>query len=248
MIECVIIEDEPLARKLLEDYISKISFLSLLQSFSDPLKGLQFLQEHPVDLLFLDVQMPDLTGMGVLKILTQKPFVILTTAYSEYALDGYELDVTDYLLKPIVFERFVQAVDRVKSRKENQSPAVIKVSDNNSSEEDIMYVKDGTKLVRININEILYIEGLKDYVSIYTPGQKIVSLQRMKNLESQLPKNKFIRIHHSYIIATKWLQAIHKDFVEINKVSIPIGETYRKFFREYVDKQKLLGETARNDE
>ncbi|MEP7320921.1 MAG: LytTR family DNA-binding domain-containing protein [Saprospiraceae bacterium] len=247
MIECVIIEDEPLARKLLEDYISKISFLSLLHSFSDPLKGLQFLQENQVDLLFLDVQMPDLTGMGVLKILTQKPFVILTTAYSEYALDGYELDVTDYLLKPIVFERFVQAVERVRSRKENQSTAVIKSSDN-TIEEDIMYVKDGTKLVRININEILYIEGLKDYVSIYTPGQKIVSLQRMKNLESQLPKNKFIRIHHSYIIATKWLQAIHKDFVEINKVSIPIGETYRKSFREYVDKQKLLGEAARNDE
>jgi two-component system, LytTR family, response regulator len=248
MIECVIIEDEPLARKLLEDYISKISFLSLLQSFSDPLKGLQFLQDNPVDLLFLDVQMPDLTGMGLLKILTNRPFVILTTAYSDYALDGYELDITDYLLKPIVFERFVQAVERVKSRKEAQTPSMVRVVENNDPDSDIMYVKDGTKLVRININEILYIEGLKDYVSIYTPGQKIVSLQRMKNLESQLPKNKFIRIHHSYIIATKWLQSIHKDFVEINKVSIPIGETYRKSFREYVDRQKLLGETIRNDE
>ena len=242
MIECIIIEDEPLARKLIEDYISRISYLSLLQSFSDPLKGLQFLQDRHIDLLFLDVQMPDLTGLGLLKILNQRPYVILTTAYSDYALDGYELDVTDYLLKPIVFERFLQAVDRVKSRKENQSNPIPLEETISSSDPDIMFVKDGTKLVRVNINDIMYIEGLKDYVSIYTPGQKIVSLQRMKNLEVHLPKSKFIRIHHSYIIATKWLQSIHKDYVEINHVSIPIGETYRKLFREFVDQQRLLGE------
>lgn len=241
MIECVIIEDEPLARKLLEDYISKISFLSLVESFSDSLKGLQYLQEHQVDLLFLDVQMPDLTGMGLLKILQSRPYVILTTAYSEYAIDGYEMEVTDYLLKPIVFERFFQAVERVKARIDSQASSFIS-NETSTADPDIMFVKDGTKLVRININEIYYIEGLKDYVTIYTPTQKIVSLQRMKNLEAYLPKSKFIRVHHSYIIATKWIQAIHKDFVEINQVSIPIGETYRKAFREFVDQQKMLGD------
>lgn len=243
MIECVVIEDEPLARKLLEDYISKTPHLRLLQSFSDPLMGLQFLQEHVVDLLFLDIQMPDLSGLGLLKILKPKPNVIITTAYSEYALDGYELDVVDYLLKPIVFERFLQAVEKVKAKidlleAKGDAPKADILSDS----DDIMYVKDGTKLVRININDIQYIEGLKDYVSIYTPGHKIVSLQRMKNLESQLPKSKFIRVHHSYIIALRWIQAIHKDYIEINQAHIPIGETYRKAFREYIDQQKLLGE------
>lgn len=244
MIECVIIEDEPLARKLLEDYISKVPHLRLLQSFSDPLLGLQFLMDHVIDLLFLDIQMPDLSGLGLLKILKSKPHVIITTAYSEYALDGYELDVTDYLLKPIVFERFLQAVEKVKSRldaSESKGDAV--KPDDVTGGDDIMYVKDGTKLVRININDIQYIEGLKDYVSIYTPGHKIVSLQRMKNLETQLSKSKFIRVHHSYIIALHWIQSIHKDYVEIQQAHIPIGETYRKAFREYIDQQKLLGES-----
>lgn len=243
MIECVLIEDEPLARKLIEDYVSKVPYLHLLQSFSDPLLGLHFLQDHVIDLLFLDIQMPDLSGLGLLKILKPKPQVVITTAFSEYALDGYELDVTDYLLKPIVFERFLQAVEKVKARLdiiESKSESI--KATNLTDSEDIMYVKDGTKLVRININDIQYIEGLKDYVSIYTPGHKIVSLQRMKNLESLLPKSKFIRIHHSYIIALDWIQAIHKEYVEINQAHIPIGETYRKAFREYTDQQKLLGE------
>ncbi len=179
--------------------------------------------------------------MGLLKILQSRPYVILTTAYSEYAIDGYEMEVTDYLLKPIVFERFFQAVERVKARIDSQASSFIS-NETSTADPDIMFVKDGTKLVRININEIYYIEGLKDYVTIYTPTQKIVSLQRMKNLEAYLPKSKFIRVHHSYIIATKWIQAIHKDFVEINQVSIPIGETYRKAFREFVDQQKMLGD------
>ena len=245
MIDCVIIEDEPLARKLLETYVSKMPVLRLVKSFSDSLEALTYLQDHRVDLLFLDIQMPDLTGMSLLKLMSYKPQVILTTAYSEYALDGYSLDVTDYLLKPIIFERFFQAVEKVKQRLSITSTAQVPnhvAPEESINKDDIIFVKDGTKLVRIDINSILYIEGLKDYVSIYIPNHKIVSLQRMKNLEAQLPKGRFIRIHHSYIIALQKIQAIHKDYVEINGVSIPIGETYRKAFREYVDAQKLLGE------
>lgn len=242
MIRTIIIEDEPLARDLLSQYISKVSYLDLIQTFSDPLKGLEYVNSNEVDLLFLDIEMPNLSGIGLLKILQKKVDVILTTAFSEYALDGYDLNVVDYLLKPITFERFLQAAEKVKIKIEGIVSAEHASKPAASSEGDFIFIKDGTKLVRINMNNIQYIEGLKDYVSIYTPDQKIVSLQRMKNLEQQLPKAQFIRIHHSYIISLNWIHAIHKDHVEINKASLPIGETYRKSFREFIDQQKFLGD------
>lgn len=243
MIRAIIIEDEPLARDLLSQYIAKVSYLDLIQTFSDPLKGLEYINANDVDLLFLDIEMPNLSGIGLLKILQKKTDVILTTAFSEYALEGYDLSVVDYLLKPITFERFLQAVEKAKIKIEAYSTSTESVRKPGATDEDdFIFIKDGTKLVRINLHNIQYIEGLKDYVSIYTPDQKIVSLQRMKNLEQQLPKSQFIRIHHSYIISLKWIHAIHKDFVEINKVNIPIGETYRKAFREFIDQQKFLGD------
>lgn len=238
MYRCVVLDDEPLARKLLEEYIKKDDELTLVESFSDSFKGLQYLQQNTVDILFLDIQMPDLTGLSLLNLLEDKPVTILTTAYSEYALDGYNLDVADYLLKPVLFERFIVAVSKAKKRVSSKSMEQQQVK----SQGNTLFVKDGTKLVKINLHDILYIEGLKDYVSIYTKSQKIVSLQRMKNLESVLSKDKFLRIHHSYIIGLDWIQSIHKDSVEINGNSLPIGETYRKSFREFVDAQKLLGE------
>lgn len=238
MYRCVVLDDEPLARKLLEEYIKKDDELTLIESFSDSFKGLQFLQNNPVDILFLDIQMPDLTGLSLLKLLEEKPVTIFTTAYSEYALDGYDLDVADYLLKPVLFDRFIVAVSKAKKRVTSKYAEPQQIQ----SKGDTLFVKDGTKLVKVNLNDILYIEGLKDYVSIYTKTQKIVSLQRMKNLEAVLSKDKFLRIHHSYIIALDWIQSIHKDSVEIKGQSLPIGETYRKSFREFVDAQKLLGE------
>lgn len=237
MYKTVVIDDEPLARKLLEEYIKKDPDLQIVESFSDSVKGLQYLQHNQVDILFLDIQMPDLTGLNLLKLLEQKPVTILSTAYSEYALDGYEFEVADYLLKPVVYDRFVASVLKAKKRVD-----LIKQEPTLNTKDNTLFVKDGTKLVKVNLNEIFYFEGLKDYVSIYTKGQKIVSLQRMKNLESILPKDKFLRIHHSYIVALDWIQTIHKDMIEINGTQIPIGETYRKAFREYVDAQKLLGE------
>ncbi|MDZ4708956.1 MAG: LytTR family DNA-binding domain-containing protein [Saprospiraceae bacterium] len=243
MIRTIIIDDEPLARDLLSQYIGKVSYLDLIHTFSDPLKGLEYINANDVDLMFLDIEMPNLSGIGLLKILQKKTDVILTTAFSEYALDGYDLSVVDYLLKPITFERFLQAVEKAKIKIEAYASAGdIHRKSGNAADGDFIFIKDGTKLVRINLHNIQYIEGLKDYVSIYTPDQKIVSLQRMKNLEQQLPKSQFIRIHHSYIISIKWIHAIHKDYVEINKASIPIGETYRKAFREFIDQQKFLGE------
>src|SRR5688572_3120240 len=160
--KCVIVEDEPLARNLMIEYVRKVPSLQLIEACSSPIVALDVLRKNTVDLLFLDIQMPELTGLSLLKVLQKKPFVILTTAYSEYAMQGYELDVVDYLLKPITFERFLRAVDKVTQRLEGK-PAPEKIVQEAGNQ--FMFVKDGTKLVKVQLNDILYIEGLKDYVT-----------------------------------------------------------------------------------
>jgi two-component system, LytTR family, response regulator len=241
---CIIVEDEPLARSLLENYIQKIPYLKLVQSFSDPLKALEFLRENTVDILFSDIQMPEITGITLLKILQKKPLIILTTAYSEYALEGYELDVLDYLLKPITFERFLKSVEKASLRlnsnlnqvSEKIVQEIVSINPVVDSIQPYIFVKDGTKLVKLKLNEIMYIEGLKDYVCIHTTQQKVVSLQTMKSLEIALPENQFIRIHNSYIVALEWIEAIQRDKVQIGKVFLPISDTYRKAFKDFIDK------------
>jgi two-component system, LytTR family, response regulator len=241
---CIIVEDEPLARSLLENYIQKVSYVQVVQSFSDPLKALEFLRENSVDILFSDIQMPEISGITLLKILQKKPLIILTTAYSEYAIEGYELDVLDYLLKPITFERFLKSVEKASSRLnvvkvEGHEKNVLENALINTSSETVqpyIFVKDGTKLVKIKLSEIMYIEGLKDYVSIYTPTQKIVSLQTLKALELQLPAKQFIRIHNSYIVALEWIEAIQREKIQIGKVFLPISDTYRKAFKDFIER------------
>lgn len=237
-LNCIIIEDEPLARNLLADYVSKVPTLNLVQAFGNPLEALEVLRAQPVDILFLDVQMPQLTGISLLKVLQNKPMVILTTAYSEYALEGYELDVADYLLKPVTFERFLKAVDKVTQRLSGENMTTV-VSTEPQSSPDFVFVKDGTKSVKVNLSEILYVEGLKDYVTIHTKQQKITTLQRMKALEEQLPADKFIRIHNSYIVAVQAIDVVQKNEVHIGTVSLPIGDTYRKSFREFIEKKHI---------
>lgn len=241
---CVIVEDEPLARSLLENYIKKVPYLQLVQSFSDPLKALEFLRVNTVDILFSDIQMPEITGITLLKILQKKPLIILTTAYSEYALEGYELDVMDYLLKPITFERFLKSVEKASAR---LSSSQVFINEKNITEipsvystsevvQPFIFVKDGTKLVKIKLSEIMYIEGLKDYVSIYTPTQKVVSLQTLKALELQLPEMQFVRIHNSYIVSLEWIEAIQREKIQIGKVFLPISDTYRKAFKNFIER------------
>jgi two-component system LytT family response regulator len=174
-------------------------------------------------------------------MLQKKPMVILTTAYSEYALESYELDVVDYLLKPITFDRFLKAVDKASQRinaPASASPAAPERISADSSP-DFVFVKDGTKLVKINFADILYVEGLKDYVTIHTKTQKVISLQRLKTLELQLPADKFIRIHHSFIIALKAIDVIHKGEVQIGSAMIPISDTYRKAFKDFIEKNQM---------
>ncbi|MBL7858641.1 MAG: response regulator transcription factor [Cyclobacteriaceae bacterium] len=238
-LNCIIVEDEPLARNLLTEYVRKIPSLQLIEACSSPLAAIEVLRNNKVDLLFLDVQMPEITGITLLKTLQKKPFVILTTAYSEYALEGYELDVTDYLLKPITFERFLKAVEKVIQRVDGQSVNTAPSEAASEPTQSFVFIKDGTKLVKVRLEDILYVEGLKDYVTIHTRQQKIVSLQRLKILETQLPVDQFIRIHNSYIVSLGAIDVIHKGDVQIGEVMLPIGDTYRKSFKEFIEKKQM---------
>ena len=267
ILTCIIVEDEPLARNLLTQYVLKTPSLTLHQAFSNPLEAMAFLRNTPTDILFLDIQMPEITGITLLKILQKKPIIILTTAYSEYAIEGYELDVTDYLLKPITFERFLKAVEkatqRIMSTQPNKFsaettaqkvgntegghsnvPENIESGQGENASENVafqpfIFVKDGTKLVKVRLNDILYIEGLKDYVSIYTKQKKIVTLQRLKVLETQLPENQFIRIHNSYIVSLEAIDVVHKERVQIGNTFLPISDTYRKAFKEFIERNNI---------
>lgn len=220
------------------EYVRKVPELNLLNAFSNPLEALEALRTLSVDLLFLDVQMPEITGISLLKVLKKRPLVVLTTAYSEYALEGYELDVADYLLKPITLERFLKSVDKIMQRL-NAEPKPVVTTTENAPTPTFVFVKDGTKLVKIQLNEILYVEGLKDYVTIHTTHQKITTLQRMKALEEQLPADKFIRIHNSFIVALNAIDVVQKNEVEIKGTSLPIGDTYKKSFREFIERNHI---------
>lgn len=235
-ITCMIVEDEPLARNLITDYVKKVPSLQLVEVCSSPLAAIELLRHKPVDLLFLDIQMPEITGITLLKVLQKKPLVILTTAYSEYALESYDFDVVDYLLKPITLERFLRAVDKASQRL--IKPA-ISLQEKSSAEPPFIFVKDGTKMVKIKWDDILYIEGLKDYVTIHTTQQKVISLQRLKALEDILPPDKFIRIHNSFIVALQAIDVVHKGEVQIKDAYIPISDSYKKSFKEFIDKNHL---------
>jgi len=233
-IRCHIIEDEPMASKLLQLYVSKLPVLELIAVSDNPLHALESLKINPVDLLFLDIRMPEMTGLSLLEVLTNKPLAILTTAFSEFALESYELDVVDYLKKPITFERFVKAVGKAEQRLQQREPANV-----NSGSTDYIFVKEGTRFVKVNIDDILFIEGLKNYVAIHMATQKIVSLQRLKTLEDQLPAEKFIRVHLSYIIAKSAISSVKDNEIQVGGAKIPIGETYLKPFMDFINGRHL---------
>ncbi len=221
-INCIVIDDEHLARILLEDYIGKLSSLELIANCNSALQAMELLQNKSVDLMFLDVQMPDLSGIDFLKSLKNKPVVIFTTAYPEYALDGYALDVIDYLLKPISFERFIQAVNKA-----TEQIKLIKGRDTDKEKEYIT-LKSEHRIHKVNYDNILYIEGMKEYVIFHLKeGKRIITLERMKNLEEHLPDN-FLRIHRSYIINKNDVKSLYGNMVEIGDHRIDIGKTYKE--------------------
>lgn len=233
MITCMAIDDEPLALELLTDYIGKVPFLQLVYTNTNAIEALQYLQQNKVDLLFLDIQMPDLTGLQVMKIIQNNCRVILTTAYSEYALDGYEHNVIDYLLKPISFDRFYTAAEKARA-------IFIKPADNLVSASPVtpgfIFIKTDSRLVKVKLEDILLVEGMKDYVAIHTEQDKLITLQSMRSMEESLPPQQFIRVHKSFIIAINKIDSIERNRIFIKQEVIPIGETYRDLFFKLIEK------------
>ncbi len=229
-INCLVADDEQLAREVLQSHISKLDKLNLIGTCNNAIEVYNTLKSYEVDLLFLDIQMPQLTGIELLRTLKNPPPVILTTAHREFALEGYELNVIDYLLKPVSFERFLKAVDKYESSRNPDkiilaSPAPTLVKDDRLA---FIYVKSDKKMVRILLIDILYIEGLKDYVKIYTTTNAVITYQTLTYLEEKLSANHFIRAHRSYIVSLNHVTAYSSNQIEIGKRIIPIGNSYAK--------------------
>ncbi|MEM8525291.1 MAG: LytTR family DNA-binding domain-containing protein [Bacteroidota bacterium] len=232
MIKCLIIDDEPLAIQLLADYVQKSKDLELVDTFSNPIEALHFLGVNEVDLLFLDIQMPELTGIQLMKITKGKYEVILTTAYDQYAMEGYDFDVVDYLLKPISLDRFMLAVEKVKKRLAVEEPST--VAKEKIKPKDYIFVKSGYKTLKINLSDILHLESLGDYVAIHTSKEKILTLENMSHFEDILPAEDFLRVHRSHIISISKIDFIERNRVVIAEKYIPISATYQSTFWEHV--------------
>jgi DNA-binding LytR/AlgR family response regulator len=233
-LKCVAIDDEPVALDIIRDYIEKVPFLTLVKSYRDSLKALEYLQNHKVDLLFLDINMPGLTGIQFLKALPAQPLVIFTTAYSQYAVESYEYDAVDYLLKPIEFDRFLKAANKVfdqfqlKMGGKFETHAEPKTQA--KAQKDFVLIKSGTDLYNLKTDEILYIEGAGNYVLFVTLDNKIMSLVTMNDVLRMLPLDMFYRIHKSFIINLHQVNVIENEQVKIKNKMIPIGETFKKGF------------------
>ncbi len=236
MINAIIVDDEPLALDILESYIEKIPNINLLQRCGSAVEAFEIVRSGGVDLMFLDIQMPQMTGIEFLKSLKNPPLVVFTTAYSEYALDGYDLNVLDYLLKPIPFDRFMTAVNKALDQLEPAETSTAPAAD----DKDFIFVKSDKKLVKVRYADILYIEGLKDYVIIrMTGGNRVITLQTMKSLEEKMPDDKFKRTHRSYIVALDKIEAVIGNMVEIEKKHLPIGKNYREDLLRIVNENRL---------
>lgn len=241
MIKTIIVDDEPLAQDVLETYIEKLPDLHLVQKCSNALEANEALKSNQIDLMFLDIQMPQLTGIDFLKTLSNPPLVIFTTAYPNYAIEGFELNALDYLLKPISLERFMKSVNKAMEQLELQN----REGNNTTSPtgEDYIFVKADKKLVKINYSDILYIEGLKDYVIIRMDKGRVITLQTMKSLEDKLPKGTFKRIHRSYIVNISKINAIVGNMVEVMEKTqakhLPIGKNYREELLQIINKNRL---------
>lgn len=227
-LKCLIVDDEPLAQRILEKFIDEMSFLQLIAKCSDAIEAMDVLQEKKIDLIFLDINMPRLSGINFLKTYKNPPMVIITTAYTEYAVESYELNVLDYLKKPFSFERFIKAVQKAK----DFSMANKNLPDAEEKDEnlDYIFIKANKKTVNVLINTIIYIEALGDYVKIYTESGSIVTYQSMKGIERLLPSKKFCRIHKSYIVSLSKIKSIIGNTVKIESGELPIGNSYKQAF------------------
>lgn len=241
-LNCLIVDDEPLAQEVLVSHILKIPSLNLVQQAANAMEAFEALHKHTIDLIFLDINMPIISGLNFLRSLKDPPAVILTTAYTEYAMEGYELDVVDYLLKPIPFDRFYKAVKKASIHLNNRGRAVPAFMDEpqlphpvtaapvNAPEKNYFFIKADGKLVKVNYADIRYIEGMKDYLKIHMVNQSIVTHHTMKAMEEQLPSGKFMRVHKSYIIALNAIKSIDGNIIhlDMDKAEIPLGNSFKE--------------------
>ncbi len=226
MLKCIAIDDEPLALELLEDNISKVPYLQLVASFNNPLDAMKLLQQQNIDLVFLDIQMPGITGLQFIQSITQRPMFILITAYEKYALDGFNLDVVDYLVKPVSLDRFIKACNKawelhqLKTKQKEALPGTT---------QDYFFINVDYSLLKIVFKDIIYVEGLKDYIKIHlkSTSKPVVARMSMKSIEEQLPSSMFIRVQKSYIVSKEYITAIRKNSIFIGNIEIPVGDNYR---------------------
>lgn len=234
-LNCLIVDDEPVARRGLEEYVKEVGFLNLVGQCENAMKASALMSQHPVDLLFLDIQMPKLTGIEFLKTLKAPPMVIFTTAYSEYALEGYALDVVDYLVKPITFDRFLKA-----AQKAYDLHNLKRLHANEKIGEDHFFVKCDSKYEKILFSEVTFIEGLQNYAVIHTLSRKLITYITMTSLENQLPKDQFMKVHKSYIVSIPQVKAIEGNEILIAQTRIPISRTLKDDVVNHILGNKLL--------
>lgn len=242
---CIAVDDEILALKKIQRFAQKIDYLNLLGTFDNALSTFSFLRENKVDLIFLDIQMDEFTGIQLLETIKDPPYVILTTAYDEYALKAYELDVVDYLLKPIPFERFVKAVEKVYARflKDGNQQASAPINNQLADQKEQLnytFIKSGNKTVKVYFDKILYIEGQRDYLQIHTEDNKIMTLLNFKKMQELLDPQKFVRVHKSYLIAVDKIDYIENNAIKIREKLIPVSNTYKVAFYNLLNKKNFI--------
>jgi len=237
MITAIAIDDEPLALQLIVDYIQKTPDLILVGQFENPLEAAQYISKNPIDIVFTDIQMPGLNGIEFTRSMVNGPVVIFTTAFSKYAIEGFKLDIADYLLKPFTYDEFLTSVHKA----ERMIRSVTKPADDVLSNNEFLFLKSDYKIKRINFQNILYIEGLKEYVKVYTmlSDKPILSLSSLKILEIKLPADRFMRVHRSFIVNLEKIETIDRSRIVFGKKYIPIGDQYKDNFQEFLDKNFL---------
>ncbi len=233
MIKCIIVEDETLAQQVIISHLEKTGRFELVAVCSNAHEAREILNTREVDLIFLDIQLPGMTGLNFLRTLPNPPLVVLTTAYSEYALESYEFNVIDYLLKPISFERFCKTINKIADGRLFTQPA----KEKGTSSTDHIFIKSNSKFFKVNFSEILYIEGMKDYLKIHTSEYNLVTHQTMNEMEQLLPSKQFMRVHKSYIIALAQIKSIYGNSIEVNKITIPIGLNYKEKVMDFIGKK-----------
>jgi two-component system, LytTR family, response regulator len=241
-INCIAVDDEPLALEIIKEYCAKVPFLNLMQAFDNAIDTMEYLRNNRVDLILLDIQMEDLTGIQLLSALKVKPYVIMTTAYDNYALQGFDLDVTDYLLKPFSFQRFLKGINKVYDQIQNEAnisgvkQVIMQPTD--MTERDYFFVKTETHIEKVTTSDVLYVEGMGDYWRIVTKNKRIMTLMNARGIEEVLPEHLFCRVHRSYFVAINKIESIERKHIKIADQRIPIGDTYQKNFFDIIEKKK----------